>query len=343
MLLTFVDKLWYSHHVLRWFLWPIAMVYGLIVACRRRYLQRFRQQCFPVPVIVVGNLTVGGVGKTPFVIALARAFQARGLRVGIVSRGYGSRVSHYPYEVSHDADAACVGDEPLLLAKKTNCPVVIAPKRTAAVQYLLDNYQSQIIISDDGLQHYAMGRAIEIVVIDGLRGLGNGLCLPAGPLREGAHRLQNADFIVVNGQPNAHLESILNHGLSTKAYRMELLPGKMTQLVSGQSITLAELKYPVAAVAAIGHPQRFFATLNTLGVEFNAYPFADHHRFRPEELNVSEKMLVMTEKDAVKCQSFATDNMYFLPVDANVDDKFWDTLWLHEQLQGCKNDSRAFG
>ena len=343
MPLTIVDKLWYSHHPLRWFLWPMAMVYCMIVACRRRYLQCFRQQRFPVPIIVVGNLTVGGVGKTPLVIALASQFQSRGLRVGIVSRGYGSRVSHYPYEVSNHADAACVGDEPLLLAKKTGCPVVIAPKRTAAVQYLLEKHQSQIIISDDGLQHYAMGRAIEIVVIDGVRGLGNGFCLPAGPLREGAHRLQQADFIVVNGRPNTHLENVLSQGLATKTYRMELLPGKITQLVSGRSITLAQLTYPVAAVAAIGHPQRFFATLDALGVKFNAYPFADHHRFRPEELRVSEEMVVMTEKDAVKCQSFATDNMYFLPVDVKVDNKFWDTLWLHEQLQGCKDDLCSFG
>ena len=334
MSVTIIDKLWYGFHPLRWFLLPIAMLYSLVVALRRGYLQRFRQRQFSVPIIVVGNLTVGGVGKTPLVIALASQFQARGVRVGIVSRGYGARVTHYPHEVSCDDDAGDVGDEPLLLAKKTGCPVVIAPKRTDAVQYLLDKYQSQLIISDDGLQHYAMGRAIEIVVIDGMRGLGNGLCLPAGPLREGVGRLQQADFIVVNGElsPSTN-KTMLSRDLCPKPYRMDLLPGKMTQLLSGKLIKLTELKHPVAAVAAIGNPQRFFATLKALGVKFNAYSFSDHHRFHPKELLFAEEVVVMTEKDAVKCQSFATDTMYFLPVEAKLDDKFWDALWMHEQLQ----------
>ena len=337
--LIITDKLWYGLHPLRWLLWPIAMVYRLVIACRRSYLQRFCRRQFPVPIIVVGTLTVGGVGKTPLVIALASQFRARGLRVGIVSRGYGARVDHFPYEVSIDADAAYVGDEPLLLAKKTTCPVVIAPRRTDAVQYLLDKYQSQIILSEDGLQHYAMGRAIEIVVSDGLRGLGNGLCLPAGPLREAAGRLQQVDFIVVNGtypsnkQPSDHLKNLLSGRLCSKVSYMDMFPGDITPLLGGKPIKVAELKHPVAAVAAIGNPRRFFATLKKLGVVFKAYPFADHHRFHSGELMVAEKIVVMTEKDAVKCQPFATDTMYFLPVEAKVDDKFWDALWMHKQLQ----------
>ena len=336
----FIDKLWYGHHPLRWFLLPITMMYRVVVALRRYFLQTIRQRSFHVPIIVVGNLTVGGVGKTPLVIALASQLRARGLRVGIVSRGYGSCVTHFPFEVSIDAEAADVGDEPLLLAKKTGCPVVIAPKRTDAVQYLLDNYQSQIIISDDGLQHYAMGRSVEIVVIDGVRGFGNGHCLPAGPLREGVNRLQQVDFIVVNGVSSPttfvgkQLEKRLHLNRCPHAYRMDLLPGEITQLVSGKTINVAELTKPVAAVAAIGHPQRFFSLLNALGVVFNAYSFPDHHPVQPNDLCVDEKLVVMTEKDAVKCQPFATDSMYYLPVEAKVDDKFWDALWLHEQLQG---------
>ena len=319
---TFTNKLWYSYHPLRWILLPGSIVYCMMTAFRRFYLEQFRQQQFAVPIVVVGNITVGGVGKTPLVIALAHQFQARGLRVGIVSRGYGSAVRQFPYDVSCDDDAACVGDEPLLIAKKTGCPVIIAPKRAQAVRYLLDKYQSQIVISDDGLQHYAMGRAIEIVVIDGMRGLGNGLCLPAGPLREGRKRLQQADFLVVNG------------GSWPNAYRMDLLPGEITQLVSGKPISVAELTPPIAAIAAIGNPGRFFATLQKIGVAFNAYPFADHHRFQAKELCVTEKTVVMTEKDAVKCQAFATDAMYFLPVEAKIADQFWDALWSHKQLQG---------
>ena len=190
------------------------------------------------------------------------------------------------------------------------------------MQYLLDKYQSQIVISDDGLQHYAMGRAIEIVVIDGLRGLGNGLCLPAGPLRESAQRLQEADFLIVNG------------GVWPNAYRMDLVPGEITQLTSGTPIDRAELTTSVAAVAAIGHPLRFFATLKAMGVAFKAYSFADHHQFQPSELCVPEKIVVMTEKDAVKCQPFATDTMYYLPVEAKMCDEFWTALWSHRQLEG---------
>ena len=311
-----LDTLWYTRHPMRWLLFPFALVYQAITMIRRYYLQRFCQQQCSVPIIVVGNLTVGGVGKTPLVIALARQLQARGLRVGIVSRGYGATVTDFPHDVGVHESAIHVGDEPLLLAKKTGCPVIIAPDRMQAVRFLQDKYQSQVIISDDGLQHYKMGRAIEIAVIDGVRGLGNGLCLPAGPLRESAQRLKQVDFVVVNG------------GKWPGGYRMNLQPGELTQLVSGETIPVAELSSPVAAIAAIGHPQRFFATLHALGITFNEYIFPDHHPFQPDELRVPEKMLVMTEKDAVKCHAFATDKMYFLPVDAVMDGQFWDALFL---------------
>lgn len=318
----FIEKLWYNKHFLRWFLWPFALLYQLVVAIRRIFLQYFWQRQFSVPIIIVGNLTVGGVGKTPLVIALAKQLQAKGLRVGIVSRGYGATTTQFPYEVSATDQANLVGDEPLLLARKTGCPVVIAPKRVQAVQYLLDNYQSQIIISDDGLQHYAMGRAVEIVVIDGMRRLGNGFCLPAGPLRENVNRLQKSDLIVVN------------EGKWPGAYSMILQPGSLTHLITGQNVAVNALEFPVAAVAAIGHPQRFFTTLQSLGIPFKKYPFPDHHHFSKNELQFTEKAVIMTEKDAVKCQAFAADTWYFLPVEAKLSDSFWEALWSHEQLQG---------
>ena len=321
---TWVETLWYTNHPLRWLLFPFSLVYQFITALRRGYLRRFRQHCSSVPIIVVGNLTVGGVGKTPLVIELAQQLLSRGLRVGIVSRGFGARVKQFPHEVSPKANADFVGDEPLLLAKKTACPVVIAPKRTEAVKYLLDHHQCQVIISDDGLQHYAMGRAIEIVVIDGIRRLGNGLCLPAGPLRENQHRLKKADFILING------------GDDPNAYRMDLLPGTIRQLTTGEPLKPNDLQEPIAAIAAIGHPRRFFDTLRGMGLNIKAYPFADHHRFTPKDLIVSEKIVVMTEKDAVKCEPFATDTMYYLSVAAAVSNKFWDALWSHKQLQGLK-------
>lgn len=320
---SFLDRLWYTpHHPLRWLLLPFSMLFQVTATLRRLYLQRFCQHQFSVPVIVVGNLTVGGVGKTPLVIALAQQLLSRGLRVGIVSRGFGASIRHFPYEVRPDTEASLVGDEPLLLAKKTACPVVIAPKRVAAVKYLLEHHQSQIIISDDGLQHYAMGRAIEIVVIDGLRGLGNELCLPAGPLREGPRRLKRADFLIVNG------------GEMPDAYRMDLLPGMIKQLTTGKLLSVRDLKQPIAAVAAIGHPRRFFETLREMGLVFNAYPFADHYRFTPRDFTMTESIVVMTEKDAVKCERFATDTMHVLPVEAVISKEFWNALWSHTQLQG---------
>jgi tetraacyldisaccharide 4'-kinase len=322
-----LDKLWYKKHPLRWVLWPFTIAYRIIIKLRRTYLLYFRQQQFPVPIIIVGNLTVGGTGKTPLVIALAQEMRAKGLRVGIVSRGYGARIRQFPYEVSLHDSASLVGDEPLLIARKTSCPVVIAPKRVQAVKYLLAKHQSQIIISDDGLQHYTMGRAIEIIVIDGLRKLGNTLCLPAGPLREGAGRLRESDLLVVN------------EGEWPGAYPMRLQPGKLTNLATGQVIDEKTLPSPVAAIAAIGHPQRFFTTLDNMGILFNRYPFPDHHHFQVNELQFPEKVVVMTEKDAVKCQSFACwakalpTSWYYLPVEAKLCDSFWQALWSHEQLQ----------
>ncbi|WP_028387981.1 tetraacyldisaccharide 4'-kinase [Legionella fairfieldensis] len=317
-----IDKLWYRKHPIRWVLWPLSLIYAFVVRLRRRYLLRFRQQKIAVPLIVVGNLTVGGVGKTPLVIALAKKMRDKGLYVGIVSRGYGAGIKRFPHEVSLNDSAALVGDEPLLIAKRTGCPVVIAPKRMQAVNYLLEKHACQIILSDDGLQHYTMGRAIEIVVIDGVRKFGNGLCLPAGPLREQISRLNQEVILVVNGGewPNAHA--------------MNLEPGKLTHLATGEVRELHTLSSPVAAVAAIGHPQRFFNLLEKSGIVFKKYPFPDHHNFQQNELQFFEKTVLMTEKDAVKCQAFAMDSWYFLPVEAKLSDSFWQTLWTHEQLQG---------
>ncbi len=318
--MSMMNQLWYKQHRLRWFLLPASFIYGVIAWVRRVYLQKLRQAHFSVPIIVVGNLTVGGVGKTPLVIAIAKALQEKGLRVGIVSRGYGAR-GVFPREVGVDDKPCDVGDEPLLICRKTGCPVVIAPRRVEAVRYLLRHHQPQVILSDDGLQHYAMGRAIEIAVIDGVRGLGNGLLFPAGPLRERANRLKSVDFIVANS------------GDWKGAHRMNMAVGDVTALVSGQVAKPDALTQPVAAVAAIGHPERFYKTLDDLDLTYQAYAFADHYAFKPEDLKFKEKTIVMTEKDAVKCVSFATDNMFVLSVTAELDHTFWDALWSHKKLK----------
>lgn len=324
-----IDKLWYGNHPLKWTLLPVSWGYRLIVGVRRWYLQNFCQIHCSVPLIVVGNLTVGGVGKTPLVIALAHQMQRKGLKVGIVSRGYGATIKDYPHEVQPNDSADQVGDEPLMIARKANCPVVISPVRTKAVDYLLEKHQVQIIISDDGLQHYRMGRAIEIAVVDGTRGLGNGLCLPAGPLREPERRLKQVDFVIVN-------EGIADKRSSIRpnAYRMNLVPGSITKLSTHETVSSNAIVGSIAAVAAIGNPQRFYSTLGQLGIEFTAYSYPDHYQFKSNDLNYKESSIIMTEKDAVKCFSFSSDKMYYLPVEAQLDDAFWQALWSHQQLKG---------
>ena len=318
----FYDTLWYGSHPLKRVLQPLSWVYAGITQIRRWYLIRFCQQVSPVPIIVIGNITTGGVGKTPLVIELAKRLQAKGLKVGIVSRGYGAQIKRFPYAIKLDDCANKVGDEPLLLAQKTGCPVVIAPKRIEAVRYLLDNHQSQIILSDDGLQHYKMGRDIEIVVIDGVRGLGNGLCLPAGPLRESPNRLGQVDFIVVN------------EGAWKQAYPMTLKPGNPIKLSTNEEVDFNVFNEEVAAVAGIGHPQRFYATLSQLGIKYKAYSYPDHYQFTANDLHYSEPHIIMTEKDAVKCRAFHSDKMYYLPVRAELNEAFWEALWSHQRLQG---------
>jgi tetraacyldisaccharide 4'-kinase len=319
-MMTALTHFWYQTHPLRWCLYPLTLVYMAVAALRRKLLLAFFQQQTDIPVIVVGNITVGGTGKTPLVIALVQYFQARGLRVGVVTRGYGHGLKQFPHCVTVQDDAACVGDEALLIFKKTQAAVVIAPKRMQAVQYLREQALSDIIISDDGLQHYAMGRAVEIAVIDGVRGLGNQMCLPAGPLRESPRRLQHVDFVVVNT------------GKWPNAYAMELRPGALLSLTQGIAVLPKDLPMPVAAVAGIGHPERFFNTLNTLQVQYAVYRFPDHHPFTREDFDVPEAVVVMTEKDAVKCQQFATDSMYALSVEAVLDETFWRALINHPQL-----------
>jgi len=318
-----MDKIWYGgKHPLQWALRPLSWGYRFITLIRRWYLQHFCQTYCPVPLIVIGNLTVGGVGKTPLVIEMVKRMQLKGIRVGVVSRGYGAKIRNFPYEIQLDDTAEQVGDEPLMIAQKTNCPVVISPVRTKAVDYLLKKHQVQIIISDDGLQHYRMGRAIEIAVIDGMRGLGNGLCLPAGPLREPNARLKQVDFIIVN------------EGIWENAHSMNLIPGKLIKLSTREEISPDSITGSVAAVAAIGNPKRFYSTLQQLGIEFTSYSYPDHYQFKSQDLNYTESLIIMTEKDAVKCRSFSSDKMYYLPVEAKLNDAFWQALWSHQQLQG---------
>ncbi len=315
-----LDKVWYqSRHPFSRLLQPFSWLYRSVTACRRLVLTHFFQTRFSVPVIVVGNISVGGVGKTPLVIEVAKKAMQQGLKVGIVSRGYGSKIKSFPYEIQANDSSVMVGDEPKLIAESTSCPVVIAPKRVDAIHYMISHHKPDLIISDDGLQHYRMGRTIEIAVIDATRGLGNGLCLPAGPLREPSNRLKQVDFLVANA------------GNWPNAFSMLLKPTSIIQLTTGKQVEAEFFSEHVAALAGIGNPQRFYSTLTQLGIKFTPHDFPDHYRFQASDFDFEKSLVIMTEKDAVKCRDFATDRMFFLAVHAELSDVFWDALWSHQR------------
>jgi tetraacyldisaccharide 4'-kinase len=274
----------------------------------------------PVPVIVVGNISIGGTGKTPVIQALASHLMQRGYRPGIISRGHGARQQTFPARVPASANPQQYGDEPALLAHSTSCPVVIDPDRVRAAHYLLETTDCNLILSDDGLQHYRLARDIEIIVLDGERGLGNGHCLPAGPLREPAARLAEGALLLCNGCENDAVPT---------ASVMQLASRQWRHLQSGrtQAVTKALPFSKVHAVAGIGNPQRFFNTLESLDLTIESHAFPDHHAFTPDELAFNDELpIVMTSKDAIKCQAWANPRIWVLDVQAQLPDDFIEAL-----------------
>lgn len=305
---------WYHPSLLRWLLWPLSAIYRVITHIRRLAYHHdfFTRHQMPVPVIVVGNISVGGTGKTPFVIWLAQQLLQAGYQPGIISRGYGGHAAHYPVDVNAASNPKQAGDEPVLIARQVSCPIVVDPNRSRAAAHLLSQHQCDVIISDDGLQHYALKRDIEIVLVDGQRRFGNKYCLPAGPLREPMSRLKQVDFVVYHGNDDA------------SDYQMQL---KLEQLINlhdnNQTQSLDELTgEEVHAVAAIGNPQRFFDQLCQHGLIVHPHAFTDHHPFTASDLAFGDKLpILMTEKDAVKCLTFATAQMWTVPAKPEISPK----------------------
>jgi tetraacyldisaccharide 4'-kinase len=316
----FFDRVWYGERSLSaMLLSPLAALVGALTARkRRRYLDGVAHVVRPtIPVIVVGNLTVGGTGKTPLVIWLVQQLQQHGYRPGIVTRGYGGKAPHYPYLIQPRDSATVTGDEPLLLFRRTGVPVVVDPRRGQAALALQDQTDCDVIISDDGLQHYGLGRTYEIVVLDGTRGLGNGRLLPAGPLRESLDRLRNVNALVINGSPR---HSSFGHVPRHDSFALSVEPGAFVSLDLQKTATTDELRNRTdwVAVAGIGNPERFFVTLEQLGLQFRKAPFPDHHVYVPDDFApFAGAPILTTEKDAVKLQGLGLRGWY-LPIDARV-------------------------
>lgn len=313
---------------------PCSWLYRLVIRVRRYayskgWLASYRAS---VPVVVVGNITVGGTGKTPLLIAMARWLLSHQVKVGIMSRGYGGAESNTPQIVSKQSTAQQVGDEALLIAEATSCPVVVCAQRKGAAQLLLEQFNCDCILSDDGLQHYAIARDLEINLIDQQRAYGNGLCLPAGPLREPQRRAEEVDITVLHVKPGSELAD------APPNFHMYLRSGLIYQLQQPeQHFDLrANQQRKIHAVAGIGHPARFFNQLQALGLEVVPHAFADHHAYSAADFAFAKpgEPIIMTEKDAVKCRQLGLENAWVLPVYAELSELFWQSIGDHLSALG---------
>lgn len=333
-----LEKAWYSRA--RWplLLWPVEGLYRLLARWDRAR-KRARCKPLPVPVLVVGNITVGGTGKSPLVAMLCQELKRQGWHPAVISRGYGGKRQGQPRAVTPDSDVREVGDEPVMLAAQTGCPLVVDCDRYRAAQALLDHDffrqyfpgkpPCNLIISDDGLQHLALPRDLEWVVIDAERQLGNGHCLPVGPLRESERRLKTVDLVLANGA--VQLQSIAG----VDAQPMQLIPRYWRNLNTGDVFSAGEPPFrvserePAFAVAGIGHPERFFRTLENLGLNIERHPFPDHYDYGEDDLP-ADRIVLMTAKDAVKCRNRSENTFWALDIEACIAPDIIDRL--HHQL-----------
>ena len=306
--------MWYSERSWLKVFTPFSWTLRKAVEYRRSRYTKDTNRAWraPVPVCVVGNITVGGTGKTPLVIWLSEWLTRRGVKVGIVSRGYGGRASQYPMMVSEQSQCNDVGEENVLLHRRTGAPIVVDPNRVRATQFLLDGHSIDLIITDDGLQHYKLARDIEIAVLDGVRGIGNGLQLPFGPLREPKSRLQEVQWLVVKGT-----RSCVDFPTSL----MHLEPVEFVNVSNSSVLPISEFRTQHAgqtrAIAAIGNPSSFQDTLDQIQIQASVKPFRDHHHFRADELRSNGSVIIVTEKDAQKVRELPinTSHIWYLKVN----------------------------
>jgi len=308
-----LDHYWNSVNLVSILLLPLSFIFFCLSGIRKllyklKLLNSYRAT---VPVIVVGNITVGGTGKTPFIIELVKQLQKQGKKPGVISRGYGGQSQHWPLVVNDQTSATQVGDEPQLIFQHTNCPVVVGPNRKNDIELLLEKFKCDVILSDDGLQHYAMQRDIEICIVDAIKRYGNGWFIPAGPMREGLGRLNQVDIVLYNGGDD-----------TVPSFKMT--PTMCVPVVQNklQSIELNNFSgKTVHAVAGIGHPQRFFSMLKQYNIKVIPHAYADHHQYQLSDLVFDDEFSVlMTEKDAVKCGDLVLNNHWSVPVVISLSD-----------------------
>lgn len=314
-----IERAWFERKAWVWLLAPLTVLFFFLSHLRRLLFKwGIKSASKPnVPVVVVGNISVGGNGKTPVVIALCEYLKQAGFKPGIVSRGYGGSQSDYPHLITEADAPEKVGDEPYLMQQRVQVPVVIDPARARGASMLVDGANCDVILCDDGLQHYALARDIELIVVDGQRRHGNEFLLPMGPLREGTWRLNTVDAVICNGG-TAHSNEV----------KMTLKPGALVNIKHPeQSASLQEISTPVLAFAGIGHPERFFTTLSQAGLKIDkTLSFPDHHAFTEKDIPDFDGMIIMTEKDAVKCREIAKENWWYLPVEGKLPAEFLNQL-----------------
>ncbi len=339
---SFFNRIWYGDSIAYLFLLPLSGLFAMASAARRKLYQNgiLRTCKIPVPVVVVGNITVGGTGKTPVTAWLVDVLKDKGMKPAIISRGYGGEVADKVLQVTAASDPGVFGDEPVLLARRTGCPVFVNANRVASALEAVSQ-GADVIVSDDGLQHYRLQRDAEIAVVDGSRGLGNGYLLPAGPLREPEHRLKLVDRVMVQRAVGDAGTRYGNRILDTRTSRFSLA-GETLHNLGDQ--TTAELKMfdgqPVHAVAGIANPERFFSQLERHGLDVIRHPLPDHARISADDVIFDDdNAVIVTEKDAVKCTAIAHENLWYLPVHVvfDIDQKSQWVTALHAKLLSSRS------